>query len=251
MISLETKVELYKSVVDITASHGQGIPSFMLKDEHREALDSLVSEGKVKLVTKTYSHLPDDEVIVLEGVYSIEEDISENDAPLSHFSFLRHLLGVSDKIPGLEIDKGMTDTEVCESEEGKPFYEKWLQENKEGLDALLDLKKNPPTYKESPLSDSEKNLLTSRGWYKDNLLIRECINQASSTIPDREEQIKVVQNLINLLSEDEDKHAVEIEKHKKDQEENISNLDSRRSLINRMKCMNQNSGVVKAFKDLL
>jgi len=243
-----TKEELYENVVDITAKHGQGIPLFMLKQnkEVQDALDSLITEKKVKIVTKSYSHLPDDETICLEGVYCIEEELSKSGGNLSHMSFLRHLLGSSENIPAF----GKTDTEIAQSEEGKPLYEAWLKDNKEGLDALVALKGNPIEYKVEKLTDEEKDFLTSRGWYEKNKTIKEGLEISEKTIPDRNKQIEIVAEIIDLKKQDK-KHEDEVKSDIEENKKNIAELEIRLKINSLMKGMENTQLVQEAFKDLI
>ena len=118
-----TKKEIYNAVVEIYKKTGQGIPRFVWKQLNDSFIQELIDEGKLKKVTISYSHVPDDEFLCLTKGFCPEEG-GKNTTGLT---FMRVYLGVND------LGLGITQTELFKDKDNKKHYEEWLATNADKL----------------------------------------------------------------------------------------------------------------------
>ena len=129
------KKEMYEALLKMLALTGQGVPVGLLKsypDEYDWSLtEELIEEGKLAIVYGGAGH---DHLIINDDKYYRREI---EDPELRTIEMMRHYIG------DMEDDEivPMFDISIKEIIDlNKEDHDKWLEENKVKLDALIDLK---------------------------------------------------------------------------------------------------------------
>lgn len=227
-----TKKEIYNAVVEIYKKTGQGIPRFVWKQLNDSFIQELIDEGKLKKVTISYSHVPDDEFLCLTKGFCPEEG-GKNTTGLT---FMRVYLGVND------LGLGITQTELFKDKDNKKHYEEWLATNADKLketDEILagrldeavskkssEEKKGKPTKKTKPvLSKAEIEHLKERGCYERNESVKNVNKNITESIDVNDELIGKLRQIIPLCEMKKEKYKEEIVKYKFELEENLKEGD--------------------------
>jgi len=130
------KEEMYYAVLGMLAMSGQGVPVGLLKGRPKHEYDwdltqELIDEGKLAIVETTTG--PDHLIINDDRYYRLEVD----DPDIKRIELMRYHLGI------IQIDEKIDFFNVSPREiidHDREGYDRWLGENKEKLDAVLELK---------------------------------------------------------------------------------------------------------------
>tara|TARA_R110000772_G_scaffold79172_2_gene169492 strand:+ start:2167 stop:2961 length:795 start_codon:yes stop_codon:yes gene_type:complete len=212
MADIKTAADLYNSIVDMTKKTGQGIPMFIVDKLGKHAeLDQLKKLELVEVLTEYYGTLPDDVTIVIKGVYSAYRDDNLSQGLIFLRRWLNHDQSKDIPFSHVSSDGGETyrDSKEVYNEwriDSKDDYVKWISDNLEELEAIPYLThKTDAELLTFMISDITKGseiheYLTSRGWYKDNLLIDECVVRSLSGIDNKREKKGIIKELLSLCS---------------------------------------------------
>ena len=123
-------------------------------------------------------------------------------------------------------------------------YAKWLEKNHEDLEELKKLSDIYPGG-ESNLDDVGIEFMKSRGWFKNNLTVSECIDKSRKANDTDELIIRETTRLISLM-ENGSGYDKEIKKRKDEIEKIKSELDVRKRVISYMLRFDQNLTIKEA-----
>lgn len=136
---MDNVLKLYNIIVDVTKKTGQGVPMFLatrLCDDN--IIDKMIEKGYIIKYTQEYKYIQDDIMLCIKGVYNVE---SEPDG--YNIQFIRKWLGLN-QIEDFPFNnfEDKTPQEAYEywEEITKGEYEEWLTRNKDGLNAIKNLK---------------------------------------------------------------------------------------------------------------
>ena len=186
------KKEFYNNVLDLYKKTGQGLSQLVLMDNHEvhDIVDELISEGLLKKVVTKYNHLPDDTWICLTKGYCVEEDSIHN------LSFMRFYIGL-DKIMDLGPSANVTLKDAIKNIDFISEYKKWLKKNLEKLEEIKTI--SSYIIKDVELSIIEEEYLKERGFFKDNLSIRESIIEFEEGTEKIQKEIYLINEICPLL----------------------------------------------------
>jgi hypothetical protein len=217
-----TKEELYKKIIEVYKSTGQGIPGFIKYKIGSQIINELIEEGKIKSIVHQYSYLPNDEYLCLTNQYCVEEDCEKNNTLLP-LIFIRNYLGIAEA-------KGKFTEIISKDSELYSQYLQWIEEHKEDL-KFFDSPMVVLVSNTSELSKSTLIFLKGRLLYKKNVTVSEFYNtfHSSSKYKNYNEIINLSNNLCKLyLSEPKYKsnydELVEKMKHDKKNYNNINQI---------------------------
>lgn len=129
------KKEMYEALLKMLALTGQGVPVGLLKsypDEYDWSLtEELIEEGKLAIVYGGAGH---DHLIINDDKYYRRE---VEDPELRTIEMMRHYIGDMEDDEILPLFN-ISIKEIIDL--NKEDHDKWLEENKVKLDALIDLK---------------------------------------------------------------------------------------------------------------
>ena len=257
MVNPKTKIELYNTIVDLVKSTGQGLPGIIADRSmiYEEFLDELIEDGLIKKVITKFKTLPDDTTYCLTSGYVVEEDNFDN-SNFSHFSFIRHYLGIeNDIMPGIDISVGemldesesawikwKNNEHLSNMKSREDFnktcsmfiekYYSWLMRNKHELNIMRKLEHQ--VEEERVLSSDEKEWIKSRSWYKTTgeKLIND-IEQGGIKLLDN--KTRIIEKYNEILELDPNYDCVsELEAAKKDLEITKKENKLRKYIINKL-----------------
>jgi hypothetical protein len=216
--------------------------------KHAE-LDQLKKLDLVDVITTYYSTLPDDVSIVIKSVY-----ISMEDEKYPHgLYYLRRWLKIDQTadVPFTHFsnDDGETYRDPKEvynewAVDSKEDYIKWISDNLEKLEAIHELEHKTDAEFVSYMKEDIKegtglyDYLTSRDWYKDNLVINECISNSLRGLDTKNKRRSLNKEMLVLCGRSGDeKYSETIESSEKD----IALMDSQISFSNSLITMMKSS----------
>jgi len=181
-----TKEELYNKIVDLYKKTGQGTPTFVGKKVGMDLVDELVDDGLIKIVTQPFSYLADDVTMCLTKGYCVEEDGTEE------LTYIRMYLSID---PVIQLGKyTLTLADSFKKPDFVKKYSDWLTKN---FDKLEEMEKiEHIAMGDGSLSESDTEYLKSRAWYKEDLIISECITRMEGYDPQAE--LSRLNEIINL-----------------------------------------------------
>lgn len=238
-----TKAEVYKIVIDIQKSSGQGLTGIVtVMGENasylRKYLDELIEEGLVECFNdgSSIGHPESCKWYMPTKGYNLWKDGIENERSSSaYLTYVRFYLGQ------IDLDDEPEDREnlakwlkpsaqlLIQDPNFIEGYSKWLKRNKEQLDIMTSL----DDFYDAPaieFSKEETEWVKSRGWYKENNSVSECLSRSVDAIEDDKERLKLNKQLIALYKKSDD------EKYKEDlkkTESEVKNFD--KSILRRKK----------------
>ncbi len=194
-----TKAEVYNAIIDMAKKTGQGVPSFIERKVGSDMIDELVEAGLIKRVKQSL----DDPWLCLTKGYCVESDMENGNRKA--LVFVKYYLGIKDVYGGLvlkfgtpELKKGLTtEIEIFESDiNNMKEYQEWYDKNK----ILLEETQNMQHIGEivTVLDDDFKEFIKSRGWYTDNLTVKECISQINDANDNDSELIRLYESLVSI-----------------------------------------------------
>ena len=132
-------LNLYNTIVDITKKTGQGVPMVLISRLYNDdIIDEMISKGYLIKYTTKFKYVNDDVTICINGIYNPESEPNTRS-----FEFIRKWLGIdqTNDFPFTNF-KDKTSQEAYEywEEITKGEYEEWLTRNKDGLNAIKNLK---------------------------------------------------------------------------------------------------------------
>jgi hypothetical protein len=238
----KTKEQLLNDLINVTKSSGQGIPQFVIdRGGWQDIADELIDEGYVTV----HKHKEHDPALIwycYNKVYNVEKDTYGFNGSMLYYSFMRHYLRIDE-----DESKGVlpSNSEVVQANMDK--YKEWLIENLEGLEAIKNLEEVTIG---TELLDEQKEYLKSRGWYKDNLTIKESLEKLIDRTQIIEELSHNTEKMIKLMGE-HSKYDTEKKKYIKELEEYKFQLKARKKLYSIMDGEDSNIKVKEVFKDLV
>lgn len=129
------KTELRNSIISMTRSTGQGIPTHFIEYVHKDGLkwvDELVEDGKlIKYQCTGRNKLGNETWVLASNCYNVWEDQDTNHMALY---YVRLFLGEKDLGLGLNPSTILNDPIEC----GK--YNTWLEKNLSALNRMIALK---------------------------------------------------------------------------------------------------------------
>jgi len=180
------KEEIYNKILSVVQSTGQGVPYFVIDHFDSDVVNELIEENKIKKVRTHFSHLPDEITYCLTEGYCIEDEGKEQ---FSSYNFIREYLGLEhEMMPNINITTGqmlrceddawrvwknsdMFSDEMKSREEFEKTsrltierYYTWLMKNQQAINVMLKLE--PMESSTRILSDSDKEWIKSRDWFK-------------------------------------------------------------------------------------
>lgn len=238
-----TKAEVYKTVIDIQKSSGQGLTGIvrvMGENSHyfNMYLDELIEEGLVECYenSSTMGHPESNRWYMPSKGYNLWEDGMKNEGnENAYLTYVRFYLGQIDH------DEEPDDREnlakwlnpsaqsLIQDPNFIKGYSKWLKRNKEQLDIMTSIDDfyDTPTIE---FSTEETEWIKTRSWYEKNKLVSECVSLSNEAIEEEREALKLNKELITLYKKSgADKYKEELEKT----ELEVENFD--KSLLRRKK----------------
>ncbi len=228
-----TKADVYKMVIDMQVKSGQGCSGIVkLGNEPMVGpyLDELIEEGLIKACDTggSMGH-PESRIFYMPTKgYNVWEDEDPNE--YSRFKgrnlhLVRLYLDILPEEQGNKFD--LTRTVMLRDPEWMKKYTEWLEINKEELEIMVNLDNfyDEPNFE---FTQEEIDYIKTRGWYKENKTIKECLKSSNNFISDREEVISINKKLIKLYELKSD--AENIENSKKDIEDNEKQIFDRKRI---------------------
>lgn len=224
------KSEVYKSLIRIQKESGQGLSGIVKvmgdnSSKYRQYLDELIKEGLVK-ACHTGGSLGDIESNIFymptKG-YNVWEDEGTDGQYNRHkgryLHFVRLYLGLVKKVSESNFEPSLID--YLQNSELMKDYTEWLNRNQVALKEMLSL---DDFYQEESivLTDAETNWVKSRGWYKKDKLVSDCLKL--STDNDDTEMLSLNRKLIDLYKQSEKSNPGKYTDKLKESEEEIKRI---------------------------
>jgi len=214
------KEEIYNKILSVVQTTGQGVPYFVIDHFDSDAVNELIEENKIKKVRTHFSHLPDEITYCLTEGYCIEDEGKEQ---FSSYNFIREYLGLEhEMMPNINITTGQMlrcDEEAWriwknsdmlskmnsreEFEETSKLtierYYTWLMKNQQAINVMLKLE--PMESSTRILSDSDKEWIKSRSWFKNKDDIRLIDIEINKGNDSDNESIDINNQIITLSKE--------------------------------------------------
>lgn len=252
-----TKAEVYKAVIDIQKSSGQGLTGIVTvmganSSYLRKYLDELIEEGLVECFNDRSSigHPESSKWYMPTKGYNLWKDGVENEVnENAYLTYVRFYLGQ------IDLDDEPEDREnlakwlkpsaqlLIQDPNFIKGYSKWLERNKEQLDIMTSLDDfyDAPTIE---FSNEETEWIKSRGWYEDNLTISECLEKSIEAIDGDKERLKLTKELISLYKRSgKDEYKSELEKANKEVEDFDKNFFKRKKLNKWLENLDSNKSI--------
>lgn len=259
-----TKAEVYKHVIEITKKTGQGLSGIVKvlggdTQLWNKYLDELIDEGLVEVFDDgtTIGHPESARWYMPTKGYNLWKDGIAN-GPGNRFDssrFLTHVrlyLGCVDDREDVESDDKDANLKrwlnpsaqmLMQSHEFMKGYAEWLERNHEALEEMKNLSTvyEGATPLES-LIDGDMEWIESRGWYKENLKVSECLQRSKEAVGDEKERVRLTKEIIKLMDKD-DKYQDEVNKHKNDLAEYTKDIERRERTNTLLMSLDQNGKV--------
>ena len=228
-----TKAEVYKMVIDMQTKSGQGCSGIVkLGNEPMVGpyLDELIEEGLIKACDTggSIGH-PESNIFYMPTKgYNVWEDEDPNQYSRHKGRNLSLVRLYLDILPEEQQNKfDLTRTVMLRDPEWMKKYTEWLEINKEELEIMVNLDNfyDEPNFE---LTQEEIDYIQTRGWYKDNKSIKECLKSSNGFISDRNEIISINNKLIGLYGQKNDE--AEIKKCEKDIEKSEQEILDRKRI---------------------
>lgn len=252
-----TKAEVYKAVIDIQKSSGQGLTGIVTvmganSSYLRKYLDELIEEGLVECFNDRSSigHPESSKWYMPTKGYNLWKDGVENEGnENAYLTYVRFYLGQ------IDLDDEPEDREnlakwlkpsaqlLIQDPNFIKGYSKWLKRNKEQLDIMTSLDDfyDAPTIE---FSNEETEWIKSRGWYEDNLTISECLKNSIEAIDGDKERLKLTKELISLYKRSgKDEYKSELEKANEEVEDFDKNFLRRKKLNKWLENLDSNKSI--------
>lgn len=236
MSNITTKSELYKNLIDIHKSHGQGLSGIVRikSSEISNYLDELIEEGLVELYDDgiRIGHPDAAKWYMPKKGYNVFKDGEKNGgSSTAYLTYVRLYLGVialDGEPDGREnIAKWLNPSvqSLIQNPDIMSGYSEWLKRNKEELDIMTNL---DDFYYEPKIEfkNDEIEWIKSRSWFKSNLTVSKCIDESKNGMNNSLEKISLNKELIRLYERLDSDNLNKINDAKNDirGEEEIINL---------------------------
>ena len=212
-----TKAEAYKTIIKIQKDTGQGLAGFVKvmgpdSGKWNQYLEEFVEEGLVirNDTGGSLGHTESNMFYTPSKGYNVWTDEGTDGEYSRHkgryLHFVRFYLGILD-----------VKYDFLRNPEIMKEYTEWLERNQAALEEMLALDDfyDTPTIE---FSEEETEWIKSRGWYKENKSVSECLDRSLSAVGNN--QLKsTTKQLINLYKQSGDS------KYDKDLEEAQQKLD--------------------------
>lgn len=233
-----TKSEFYKNLINLHKKTGQGLSGIVKikSSEITEYLDELIQDGLIK-ANDTGGSIGNPESNIF---YTPTKgyNVWEGSNTTGNLLFVRIYLGVIPfEAEGL-LQPGLLHW--LRDKDAMSKYTKWLEDNSDSLQEMLELDNYYEDKNETlQLLEREINTLKGKRWYKENLLISECLKDSSTNgVSSDEELVSINKKLIQLYKEDLNKYSKELEESQNE----IDTITNERKRIN-IWLRNQNQDV--------
>jgi hypothetical protein len=227
------KSELYTKIIEIQKKTGQGLSGIVKinSSEISQNLDELISEGLVKrcYTGGSLGHPESNYFYMPTKGYNVWEDDGTDGENIRHkgryLTFVRLYLGILPEVKSGILD--VTTLECLRDPDIMLKYSEWLNRNNIALKEMLDLES---FYLEENITLTEDDLkwIKERGWYKDNVVISNCLERSINNNDD--EVISINKQLLSLYRTDTVKYSDKIEKSEKE----IEDINKNRFIRNRV-----------------
>lgn len=261
-----TKAEVYKNVVDIQKSTGQGLSGIVKvlgSEPHlwSKYLDELIDEGLIEVFDDgtTIGHPESARWYMHTKGYNLWKDGVAN-GPGNRFDssrFLTHIrlyLGIIDDRDDVD---GLDDNDanlkrwlnpsaqmLIQSPEFMKSYTEWLERNHEALEEMKNLSS---TYQGltpfESLMDGDLEWIEERKWFKENLRVSKCLEMSNESIENEKERVKITKQLVALMEKD-DKYEEELKGHRADLVKYSKEIARRERVNTLMMSLDQNEKIV-------
>jgi hypothetical protein len=240
-----TKAEVYKTVIDIQKSSGQGLTGIvrvMGENSHyfNMYLDELIEEGLVECYenSSTMGHPESNRWYMPSKGYNLWEDGMKNEGnENAYLTYVRFYLGQ------IDLDEEPEDREnlakwlkpsaqlLIQNPDFIKGYSKWLKRNKEQLDIMTNLDDfyDEPTV---VLTEDDINWVKTKSWYEKNKSISSCLKSSIKGFDTDKERLSLTKRIIELYKSDTLKYKDDLKKALKEIEDHDSNI-LRRKRVNK------------------
>lgn len=218
------KVEFYNACIELRKKTGQGMAGFVRMKLGSQMIDELIEEGLLKSIKKSYSYLPNDEFLCLTKGYCVEDDYDSKE--YNALACVRLYLGQEDLGLGAKPKDALSNVDFMEG------YAKWLKKNKSALEEMDNFKELEEDANLNNFKTDEMDYLKSRGWFKKNLSIKECLDKLEEGTRADEKKVDILKELISLMGNHSvvDKYKDDLDKNKKDLEKTKSEIKIRNKI---------------------
>lgn len=217
-----TKPEFYANLIRLHKTTGQGLTGIVKINsaEISGYIDELIQEGLIKAnhTGGSLGHPESNIFYTPTKGYNVWEGTNHT----GNLLFVRIYLGIIPFEAEGPLQPGLLHWLRDIDAMGK--YTKWLETNTQSLQEMLALDDFYED-KSEPIQLSEKEIATlkEKTWYKENLIVSECLQKSSTSgVANDEEIININQKLIRLYKED-------LSRYSKDLEESQAEIDTIRS----------------------
>lgn len=182
MVKQYTLLEFYNKLIGLTKATGQGVPLFVVQKAGLVAeMDEMVDKGHLKKINNGSGGF--DHALTfycLTDIYCVEEE-EDNGNPQALY-FIRRFLGVdqSKDFPFAKHYEGGYDRWL---EQAEVDYDQWCEDNKVGLEALLNLTEvtELPGGMSDPVTPSQELV----DWVQDKNLYTMTVKEAVDNVKER------------------------------------------------------------------
>lgn len=233
-----TKAEAYKTIIKIQKDTGQGLAGFVKvmgpdSGKWNQYLEEFVEEGLVirNDTGGSLGHPESNMFYTPSKGYNVWTDEGTDGEYSRHkgkyLHFVRFYLGILDVKYDEDMDEDTRNkknwlapsmTFFLRNPEIMKSYTEWLERNQVALEQMLALDDfyDAPTI---DFSEEETEWIKSRGWYKENKSVSECLDSSLSAVGGNNQLKSTTKQLINLYKQSGDS------KYDKDLEEAQQKLD--------------------------
>jgi hypothetical protein len=240
-----TKSEVYKAVIDIQKSSGQGLSGIVTvmgtnSSYLRKYLDELIEEGLVECFDdgSSIGHPESARWYMPTKGYNLWKDGLENggseNAYLTHVRFYLGQIDHDEEPENREnLAKWLSPSAqiLIQNSEFMKSYSEWLERNSEELEIM----KNLDDFYDEPtvvLTEDDINWVKTKSWYEKNKSISSCLKSSIKGFDTDEERLSLTKRIIELYKSDTLKYKDDLKKALKDIEDHDSNI-LRRKRVNK------------------
>jgi hypothetical protein len=240
-----SKERVYKWIIDTQKSSGQGLSGIVKLGNFPEVgghLDELIEEGLVICMDTggSLGHPETNKFYLPTKGYNVWQDSRDNGGGRAFTDFLNHVRLFLGCLESDSDDDGRSDTQkwinpssqrLIQNVDFMKSYAIWLERNRDELEVMINLDE----FYDAPnisFSEDEAEWIKSRGWYKKNKKISDCLKDSLEAVDNDKEIKSINKKLIELYERSSSNKEDELVKAK-DEVDRINTTLVYRKKLNR------------------